>query len=111
MARSAGVEFKVARAGKSIMGSMTSGEGLLNTFEGTGTVLIAPVANLHQSLIDRCRAPIVPQGPSHSTVIIGKLISCAGTTIGLLIIAIVGLYVAFKVGWLKSAQRRAGTCS
>lgn len=50
IARTAGLNFSVQKATKSIMGSMTSGEGLLNVFEGTGTVLIAPVSNLYYNL-------------------------------------------------------------
>ena len=50
IARTAGLNFSVQKATKSIMGSMTSGEGLLNVFEGTGTVLIAPVSNLYFNL-------------------------------------------------------------
>jgi len=33
----------VEKATKSLLGSMTSGEFLVNSFEGTGTVLLAPV--------------------------------------------------------------------
>jgi uncharacterized protein (AIM24 family) len=43
------------------MGSVTSGEGLLSTFEGTGTVLIAPVPNIYQNLVDSIRA-VIPRG-------------------------------------------------
>lgn len=50
IARTAGLNFSVQKATKSIMGSMTSGEGLLNVFEGTGTVLIAPVSNIYFNL-------------------------------------------------------------
>lgn len=50
IARTAGLNFSVQKAAKSIMGSMTSGEGLLNVFEGTGTVLIAPVSNIYYNL-------------------------------------------------------------
>ncbi len=50
IARTASLNFSVQKAAKSIMGSMTSGEGLLNVFEGTGTVLIAPVSNIYFNL-------------------------------------------------------------
>ena len=83
-----------------IMGSITSGEGLLNIFEGTGTVLVAPVPNLYQNIVNRCGGPVRPPGPSHRTIIIGKLIGCAGKSFGLLILAVVGLIVAFRMGWL-----------
>ncbi|GAB5549769.1 MAG: hypothetical protein SangKO_095290 [Sandaracinaceae bacterium] len=55
IARSAGLDYAVRRASKSLVGSFTSGEGLLNVFSGTGTVLLAPVPNLYQNLIDQSR--------------------------------------------------------
>lgn len=42
VARSGNLNYKIERASKSLLGSMTSGEGLVSTFEGTGKVLIAP---------------------------------------------------------------------
>lgn len=45
VARTAGLEFAVERATKGLFSSMASGEGLVNTFRGTGSVLIAPVPN------------------------------------------------------------------
>jgi uncharacterized protein (AIM24 family) len=50
LARTAGINFQVQKAARSIIGSITSGEGLISSFEGTGTVLIAPVPNLYQNL-------------------------------------------------------------
>ena len=38
-----GVDRSVERAGKSLIGSATSGEGLVNVYRGTGKVLMAPV--------------------------------------------------------------------
>ena len=52
MARTAGLNYEVQKASKSILGSLTSGEGLLSTFAGTGTVLIAPVPNKYQNLVN-----------------------------------------------------------
>jgi uncharacterized protein (AIM24 family) len=52
LARTAGLNFEVQKATRSIMGSLSSGEGLLSTFSGTGTVLIAPVPNVYQNLLD-----------------------------------------------------------
>jgi uncharacterized protein (AIM24 family) len=43
IARTGGLNYRVEKATKSIFGSMTSGEFLVNSFEGTGTVLLAPV--------------------------------------------------------------------
>jgi uncharacterized protein (AIM24 family) len=51
IARSTGLQYEVQRAARSILGSLTSGEGVLSIFEGTGTVLIAPVPNLYQNLV------------------------------------------------------------
>ncbi|HZN34808.1 MAG TPA: AIM24 family protein [Pirellulaceae bacterium] len=51
IARTASVNFEVQKAAKSILGSLSSGEGLLSTFTGHGTVLIAPVPNTYQSLL------------------------------------------------------------
>ncbi|WP_066425438.1 AIM24 family protein [Anabaena sp. 4-3] len=43
IARTPSLNYRVEKATKSLLGSMTSGEFLVNTFEGTGTVLITPV--------------------------------------------------------------------
>jgi uncharacterized protein (AIM24 family) len=43
IARTSNLSYRVEKATKSIFGSMTSGEFLVNTFEGTGTILLAPV--------------------------------------------------------------------
>jgi uncharacterized protein (AIM24 family) len=43
IARTSTLHYRVEKATKSLLGSMTSGEFLVNTFEGTGTVLLAPV--------------------------------------------------------------------
>ncbi len=43
IARTATLNYRVEKATKSLLGSMTSGEFLVNTFEVTGTVLLAPV--------------------------------------------------------------------
>jgi uncharacterized protein (AIM24 family) len=51
LARTAGLNFQVQKAARSIIGSLTSGEGLISTFEGTGSVIIAPVPNVFQNLV------------------------------------------------------------
>lgn len=61
LARTAGIQFEVQKATRSLLGSVTSGEGLLSTFAGHGTVLIAPVPNVFQNIIDQVRAAI-PRG-------------------------------------------------
>ncbi len=42
VARTGNIEFKVEKATKGLFGTAVSGEGLVNTFTGTGKVLIAP---------------------------------------------------------------------
>ena len=44
VAWSADLEFTVEKAGRSLIGSAASGEGLVNVYKGTGKVLLAPVA-------------------------------------------------------------------
>jgi len=51
VARTASVDFKVERSSKSIVGSVTSGEGLLNIYQGKGYVLLSPVPNLYKNLM------------------------------------------------------------
>ncbi len=51
VARTAGLEYKVERATKGLFSSFTSGEGFVNTFRGTGSVLIAPVPNRFLTLL------------------------------------------------------------
>lgn len=51
VARQAHLNFSVQRASKSLLGSMTSGEGLVSVIEGSGRVLIAPVPNLYYNVV------------------------------------------------------------
>lgn len=53
IARTGNIEFKVEKASKGLFGTMISGEGLVNTFEGTGTVLISPVPFHYSALMNR----------------------------------------------------------
>jgi uncharacterized protein (AIM24 family) len=52
VARQASVQLTVSKANKGIFGSMISGEGIVNTFTGTGKVLIAPAANKYITIIN-----------------------------------------------------------
>lgn len=52
--RTEGIRFSVQKSTKGIIGSMTSGEGLLQTFEGTGRVWVA----LTQAVYDQIRDPL-----------------------------------------------------
>ena len=45
VARSSGIELQVKKATKGIFSTLISGEGIVNTFTGTGKVLIAPIDN------------------------------------------------------------------
>jgi len=56
--RGGDVHFSVEKASNSMMGAMTSGEGLLQTFRGTGRVWVAPT----QPLYDRMRAKLATAG-------------------------------------------------
>ncbi len=51
VARTAGLTFEVAKATKGFFSSWTSGEGIVNTFRGQGTVMIVPVPNRMQTLL------------------------------------------------------------
>ena len=51
VARTSGVELKVTKATSGIFSTIISGEGLVNTFTGTGKVLIAPVDNYFNTLM------------------------------------------------------------
>lgn len=44
------IDFTVEKSTKSIFGSVASGEGLLQTFRGTGKVIIAPTLPVYQKL-------------------------------------------------------------
>ena len=45
VAWSSSLQFTVERSGKSLIGSATSGEGLVNVYRGPGKVLMSPVAS------------------------------------------------------------------
>jgi uncharacterized protein (AIM24 family) len=48
--RTGDVRFSVEKASNSMMGALTSGEGLLQTFRGSGSVWIAPTQPLYESM-------------------------------------------------------------
>jgi uncharacterized protein (AIM24 family) len=50
LARESSLSYSVQRAAKSLLGSVTSGEGLVRTYEGTGLVLMAPMPYWRQRL-------------------------------------------------------------
>ena len=47
IAWSGSLEFTVERSGKTLIGSATSGEGLVNVYRGTGKILIAPIDKIN----------------------------------------------------------------
>ena len=49
-ARTAGVNFRAEKSGKSFFQSVSSGEGLLQTFIGPGLVWIAPTEQVYNRL-------------------------------------------------------------
>lgn len=51
VARQAHLNYDVRRASKSLIGSLTSGEGIVSVIEGTGRVLIAPVPSVYENLV------------------------------------------------------------
>ena len=48
--RTGRIEFSVEKSAKSLLGTFTSGEGLLQTFRGTGSVWLAPTQDIYQKL-------------------------------------------------------------
>jgi uncharacterized protein (AIM24 family) len=48
--RTGSVQFSVEKASSSLMGALTSGEGLLQTFRGTGRVWVAPTQPLYERM-------------------------------------------------------------
>lgn len=48
--RSGNIRFSVQKSTKGIIGTLASGEGLLNTFEGTGTIWLAPTAPMYRKI-------------------------------------------------------------
>ncbi len=97
VARTASVDFRVQRATRSVIGTVTSGEGLLNIYQGQGTVLLCPVPNLYQSLIRRSTVLATPAsaGPRAPTLK-AKLIAmgCLAVFFGLIVV-LVGMAALF----------------
>ena len=48
--RTGRIEFSVEKSTRSLLGTLTSGEGLLQTFRGTGSVWLAPTQEIYQRL-------------------------------------------------------------
>lgn len=61
VARTSSLNCRVEKATKSLFGSMTSGEFLVNTFEGTGTVLLAPFPYWQVTMLNKIQQAIPPK--------------------------------------------------
>jgi uncharacterized protein (AIM24 family) len=98
VAREATLDYQVRRATKSLVGSVTSGEGLLQFFSGRGRVLLAPVPDLQQAIIDQVRAPQVLQqaAPSAGGAAAG-LIGVLVMVVLMVVFTIISLVVAMSV--------------
>jgi len=60
-----GVAFTMERSSRSFLGSATSGEGLLQTFTGTGSVWIAPTQSIYSLLKSPFAGPnVIPSSKS-----------------------------------------------
>jgi uncharacterized protein (AIM24 family) len=51
VARTPSLEYRLERSSRKLFGSWISGEGMVNTFRGSGTVLISPVPNRFLTMI------------------------------------------------------------
>jgi uncharacterized protein (AIM24 family) len=65
--RTGNINFSVQGSAKGIVGTLTSGEGLLQTFEGTGQVWVAPTAPMYKKLSFGMEALNALQGGSNNT--------------------------------------------
>lgn len=54
--RSSSIKFTVERSAKKLVGNLTSGEGALHTFEGTGKIWMAPTQPVYKTLA-QCNYP------------------------------------------------------
>lgn len=48
--RTGRIDFSIEKSTRSLLGTLTSGEGLLQTFRGTGSVWLAPTQNIYERL-------------------------------------------------------------
>lgn len=67
--RTGNIEFTVEKAAKSIIGSATSGEGLVNVYRGTGEVWLMPTKDIYNKLSSLGVASLTGnKGSSNTTV-------------------------------------------
>ena len=72
VAWSKSLNFTVEKSTKSALGSIVSGEGLVNVYRGTGKILMAPVA--YGTLMDQSNSSAEPSKTS-SEGIVGSVVS------------------------------------
>lgn len=65
--RTASLNFTVGRSAKNFVGDFTSGEGALQTFEGTGIVWMAPTQYVYKTLAQCFSAPLLNTSRSADT--------------------------------------------
>lgn len=69
MLRSGNIDLTVEKAAKSIVGSVTSGEGFLNVYRGTGQVWLIPTKSVYDKLaMEPLQNQSNPQGNSNTEV-------------------------------------------
>ncbi|WP_249862621.1 AIM24 family protein [Paenibacillus konkukensis] len=65
--RKGNIQYSVEKSSKSIFGSLTSGEGLLQTFTGTGEVWVAPTQSVYEQLKTHRLGGLTKAGGSSNT--------------------------------------------
>lgn len=65
---SGSLDFTVERAGKTLIGSAASGEGLVNVYRGTGRVLIAPLEEAPMSVPTVTGVPSLANSPESGDI-------------------------------------------
>lgn len=72
MMRSLGVNFWVQKSSKSWLSTSVSGEGLLQTFSGEGSVWIAPTEGIYENMSNRSGILDLANAPGSSGTMVGK---------------------------------------
>ncbi len=68
------LDFTVERSGKSIIGSMASGEGLVNVYRGTGKVLLMPVSSGYNGFTSAMSVEDTPPASTKKESAIGNIV-------------------------------------
>jgi uncharacterized protein (AIM24 family) len=71
MMRTEGIDFRAEKSSKTWLGTSVSREGLLQTFEGTGTVWIAPTQGIYENLATNRGLRELAQAPTSSNTATG----------------------------------------